>query len=73
MATATCTTAPPTSALLLKKNFAEGVVEGRLIGDVRKMKCTSKVGKTVFIAKAGTKTLIGQVTVESCTKLTYDD
>ena len=46
----------PKSALLLKKDFAEGVIDGRLLGDVRKMKCTSKVGKTVFIAKAGTKT-----------------
>lgn len=61
------------SALLLIKDIAEGVVDGRFIGDVRKMKCTSKVGHTVFIAKAGTKTIIGQVTVESCTELSYDE
>ena len=61
------------SALLLIKDIAEGVVDGSFIGDVRKMKCTSKVGHTVFIAKVGTKTIIGQVTVESCTELSYEE
>lgn len=62
-----------TSALLLRADIAEDVASGRILGEVRKMRCTSKVGRTVYIAKAGTKTLIGQVTVSSCAPVTFEE
>ena len=36
------------------------------------MSCKSKVGTTIYIAKCGAKKIIGQVTVKSCTKITYE-
>ena len=32
-----------------------------------------KIGKEIYIAKAGTKTLIGKVTIEKCRPLTNDE
>ena len=54
------------------KDIADLLVPGELKGEVRKMTCKSKIGKTIYIAKAGTKTLIGQVTVNSCTPISYE-
>ena len=61
------------SALLMKSDMADKVVAGELEGEIRKMKCSSKVGTTVYIAKCGTKTLIGTVKVEACKELSYDE
>ena len=57
----------------MKAEMADKVVMGELTTEVRRMKCTSKVGSTIYIAKCGTKTLIGTVTVQSCTQLSYDE
>ena len=67
------TASPRESALLVKKDIADLLVSGELAGEVRRMSCKSKVGKTMYIAKAGTQTLIGQVTVESCTPISDEE
>ena len=48
---------------MLKPDMADKVASGELKGEIRRMKCTSKVGQTIYIAKCKTKTLIGTVKV----------
>ena len=54
------------SALLMTQPIADKVISGELKGEIRRMKCTSKVGQTIYIAKCKTKTLIGTVKVQAC-------
>jgi hypothetical protein len=61
------------SALLVKNHIADLLVSGEIVGEVRRMSCKSKIGKTIYIAKTGTKTLVGQVTIESCTPITNEE
>ena len=44
------------TALMVKAGMADKIVAGTLTSEFRKMKCESKVGQTIYIAKCGTKT-----------------
>jgi len=59
-------------ALIIKEPWASKVVSGEKTIELRSRK-TTKVGQEIYIAKAGTKTLIGRVTIEKCVQLTIDD
>jgi predicted transcriptional regulator len=59
-------------ALIIKEPWASKVVSGEKTIELRTMQ-TTKVGQEIYIAKAGTKTLIGRVTIEKCVRLTLED
>ena len=59
-------------ALIIKEPWASLVVSGKKTMELRSRK-TTKVGQEIYIAKAGTKTLIGRVTIEKCVQLTVAD
>jgi len=59
-------------ALILKEPWASLVVSGQKTLEIRTMK-TKKVGKEIYIAKAGTKTLIGKVTIDKCILLSENE
>jgi len=59
-------------ALIIKEPWASQVVSGKKTIELRSRK-TTKVGQEIYIAKAGTKTLIGRVTIEKCVQLTVED
>ena len=58
---------------MLKPDMADKVASGELKGEIRHMKCTSKVGQTIYIAKCKTKTLIGTVKVSGCNEISYQE
>lgn len=60
------------SALVLKEPWATLVVNGKKTIEIRTM-TTNKIGKEIYIAKAGTKTLIGKVTITDCRRLTPEE
>ena len=60
------------SALIIKEPWASKIVSGEKTIELR-TKRTKKIGQEIYIAKAGTKTLIGRVTIEKCVQLTIDD
>ena len=60
------------SALILKEPWATLVVNGEKTIEIRTMP-TNKIGKEIYIAKAGTKTLIGKVTITDCRRLTPEE
>ena len=59
-------------ALIIKDPWASQIVSGKKTIELR-TKRTKKIGQEIYIAKAGTKTLIGRVTIEKCMQLTLDD
>ena len=59
-------------ALILKEPWASLVVSGEKTLEIRTMK-TKKIGKEIYIAKAGTKTLIGKVTIDKCILLSENE
>jgi len=60
------------NALIVKEPWATMIVTGEKTLELRTMR-TKKIGKEIYIAKAGTKTLIGKVTIENCRPLTNDE
>ena len=62
----------PDRALILKEPWASKVVSGEKTVELRTMK-TNKIGKEIYIAKAGTKTLIGKVTIDKCVLLSQEE
>ena len=61
------------TALMVKAGIADKIVAGTLTSEFRKYKCESKVGQTIYIAKCGTKTLIGKVTVSKCNVVPFEE
>ena len=59
-------------ALIIKEPWASKVVLGEKTMELRSRR-TTKIGQEIYIAKAGTKTLIGRVTIEKCVQLTVND
>ena len=59
-------------ALILKDPYASLVVSGEKTLEIRNMR-TKKIGKEIYIAKSGTKTLIGKVTIDKCKLLSVDE
>ena len=57
------------NALIVKEPWATMLVMGEKTLELRTTR-TKKIGQEIYIAKAGTKTLIGKVTIESCQLLT---
>ena len=57
------------SALLIKPPWATMVVRGHKTIELRTSR-THKIGHEIYIAKAGSKTLIGKVTIVKCFPLT---
>ena len=57
------------SALVVKDPWASKIVAGEKTIELRTRK-TRKVGEKIYIAKAGTKTLIGCATIEKCVLMT---
>ena len=62
----------PPRALILKEPWASKVVSGEKTIELRTMK-TNKIGEEIYIAKAGTKTLIGKVTIDKCLLLSQEE
>ena len=62
----------PTRALIIKSPWADWVVLGSKTIEIRTFR-TNKVGKEIYIAKSGTKSLIGKVTIDKCVQLTLND
>ncbi len=62
----------PHRALILKEPWASKVVSGEKTVELRTMK-TNKIGEEIYIAKAGTKTLIGKVTIDKCVLLSQEE
>jgi predicted transcriptional regulator len=59
-------------ALIVKDPWASMIVSGEKTIEIRTMR-TKKIGKEIYIAKSGTKTLIGKVTIEKCLPLTANE
>lgn len=59
-------------ALILKEPWATLVVKGKKTIEIR-TRPTTKIGQEIYIAKAGTKTLIGKVTITDCRLLTSEE
>ena len=59
-------------ALIIKEPWASKIVSGEKTIELRTRR-TKKIGQEIYIAKAGTKTLIGRVTIEKCVRLTLED
>ena len=57
------------SALLIKPPWATMVVRGHKTIELRTSR-THKIGHEIYIAKSGSKTLIGKVTITDCRPLT---
>jgi len=62
----------PNRALLVKDPWASWIVSGHKTIEIRTRR-TTKIGKEIYIAKSGSKTLIGKVTIEACKELTLED
>ena len=62
----------PNRALLIKEPWASKVVSGEKTIEIRTMQ-TKKIGQEIYIAQAGTKTLIGKATIVKCVQLTMKD
>ena len=58
----------PNRALILKDPWASLIISGQKTLEIRTMK-TKKIGEEIYIAKAGSKTLIGKVTIDKCIPL----
>jgi len=56
------------SALLVKEPWASLIISGVKTLEIRSMR-TGKIGKEIYIAKAGSKTLIGKVIIDKCVEL----
>jgi hypothetical protein len=60
------------TALVVKEPWATMIVTGEKTIELRTTR-TKKIGQEIYIAKAGTKTLIGKVTIEKCCPLTKEE
>ena len=60
------------TALIVKEPWATMIVTGKKTIELRTRR-TTKIGEEIYIAKAGTKTLIGKVTIQKCSSLTKDE
>ena len=60
------------NALIVKEPWATMITTGEKTIELRTMR-TKKIGHEIYIAKAGTKTLIGKVTIEKCRPLTKEE
>lgn len=56
------------SALVVKEPWATLIITGEKTLEIRNMR-TKKIGEEIYIAKAGSKTLIGKVIIEKCSEL----
>jgi len=62
----------PNRALILKEPWAGLVVTGKKTVELRTM-ATTKIGQEIYIAKSGTKSLVGKVTIKACRRLTEQE
>ena len=58
-------------ALVVKEPWATLIITGEKTLEIRNMR-TKKIGEEIYIAKAGSKTLIGKVIIDKCEELSSD-